>query len=215
MRATISVGQAGGFPIRLAAAHLENGDVAELIRVTKWPIIALSAAGLAGVGWMALSGIIEETRREKQSKTSLARLANVWAGPRKFLGVCQTPTFEFVVDGQRLGVPLDRIRSIESDALFVVPLPGYNIELLEGSTYTAVDPLTTSLTFNSFAGPQTVSLLRKSNPHPHLLELSGATVQEIASLRESLRRIVESQKTSVIGELGRDFDDIWRSRLGR
>jgi len=232
MKIAGGVGQVGKFPISLAVASLESGDVAALVGSLKSAAMVLSVAGLSAVGLMVLFAVAEEAQREKRSRVSLTRLASVSHGSRTFLGVCEAGTLEFAVDRQQLSVPLDRIQSIKASGF--LGFSGYKIELLDGSTYLNVDPSTETLALTSFAGSQTVHLSRKpiyvdvrkgflfhhteqvltqGDPHATHLNMHGASIREIEDLRARLRLAVEAQKRSVLAELGEEFETIWNSKL--
>ncbi|GEM_PF-5045155 len=209
MKALGGVGQVGKFPIGIAVANLESGDVTALVGLVKRATVVLSVAGCAAIGLMWLRAIREEAEREKRTRVSLARLAHVSKANREFLGVCDTDVLEFTVDRQGFSVPLDRIRSVKENYTLWSGRVGFDIELLDDSRYLRTKPSTKTLTLTSFAGSQTVHLYDSDG----LLYMTGASTQEINDLCNRLRFTVEAQKKNIISELGEEFETIWDSKL--
>jgi hypothetical protein len=215
MQVVVGKGNVGPFPLEVAAAHLENGDVGALIKVTKWPLIGLSAVALAGVGWMIFSAMAEETRRSNLPRTSLARFAYINAPNRFFKGTCLEDVLMFTVDDQEFSVPLDRVRKIVcsgADGLFYSPKPGYDVELIDDSRYRNACLLHDQLTFGSFAGVQAVRVERGKSIKKPWLSTYGAQLADLESIKNSYKQIVEASKRAIVNELGPEFEKIWNAR---
>ena len=206
MRATTAFGKVGNFPVRGTVVNIESTDIAPLVHAAGTAIKVITLAGVAIAATALLRAVINATNSaEKAIKFPMSAFAHIQDIERNFMGVNLDKEFSFISLSNRLSVPIHLIERIYQENNY--HFPHYTIDLVDGSSYLGVKPITTSLTFISLVGKQRVDLTEKKGRlvAPHSIRIEGTSSVDIDALRTNLRHAVESTRETIIKEFGEDL----------
>lgn len=230
MKAKGFVGSIAGIPARGGVINIDSADVATMLTATSGLVRAMSSVLMTGgkiaTGLGLLALLLNELSTKNSPKIPIQSLAKIETTDRDFLGICKDDFFECFCEDEELKIPTRTINSIEASFtgfLSSGELSGYNINLVDGSSFYDCKPISNKLSFLTICGEQKTvffqysmvpilwGLIEKKQWTPydpglrHKFELiiTGATATNLNDLRERLQFAVENNLEGIIEAIGR------------
>lgn len=247
-------GSVAGIPVRGGMMSINSADAATILNAasglvrTTADVVAEGVhaigRGLKFVGGVTLAiGIltllIDGLLAKPSPKIPILSLAQIRTLKRNFLGICALDTFECVCDGEKLKIPTHTINSISSQYFGLLnrnqsheTFLGYNVDLIDGSSYRSCMPVTRHLPFLTICGEQKAILFQKEKTTKDIekgfflkrvvkeitttwapyqpesfeaaLSIKGVTVEDLADLRQRLAFALENNLDKVVEIVGKE-----------
>lgn len=198
-------GTVAGLPLKAGAVSLSGADAAVLLGATAGLVKTLAIAGASAVGIALLAAIATAEETRKDESVSIAAFAHVTTDYREFIGICKEEAFRFISEDQELEVPLHLVHSIDNAYGKDVKHGGFDIELVDGSKYRKVKPLTKKLAYITVAGIQTVSFAPWNEAQYRSASLEGVSWRDLWELKRRLTFALERNLDAAIQEVGEEI----------
>jgi len=203
MQITGIAGNIAGLPLKGGVVSLGAADAAGMIGATAGLVKILSLTGAGVIGAAVLYALIDVGITRKNSQVPIAALAGIRTWERQFTGICHTENLEFTSEGNKLNVPLTCVGKLNIyrkryGLLNHRTRPVVTVELVDQSRFTDVDMTTTSLSFLTVAGTQTVPIQQAGTV------IEGVSWSDVQMLRQRLRFVLEHNLEAIVETLGED-----------